>query len=339
MDATNDSKLEDILRECTNRGNIPSSDKEKLFENLWKEQSDRLNQHEKYLADSIEIQPIHEFVCKAKMKNKNQDSALATKVFLNICSHHLVPTLSVSQIDINNDGKTEQGIRFPMSSGVEMKVKDQKGNEASAFDVVFHPDIIAHAVKDYQYKMNICLTATQNLSQKHEFVIDGPLKFPNCPYKGTNERPLPQRIRKQGAAKYIQEDDNIKQMIEHAQKDESGVDCDFYIVFVDEKKKKMRLKNGIGGLKKYLHECDEKESLADVAAIQINIDLMDKYDMKQLDLETNGNGICLRFKQEILLDVKWIGVHKKLGKMIKCDGIKAKSIKKKSLLKIHCPLR
>ena len=367
MDKSSESKLEDILKQCTNRGNVPLSDKEKLFESLWKEQTERLSKHEKYLAESVEIYPIAEFVCKARIRKKDESIQESQKVFLNICSHHLIPNLSVSQIDVHQNGKTEQGIRFPMSSGPEIKVKDNKGNDASTYDVVFHPDIIGHAAKDHQYKMNICMTAAQNISQKHEVIIDGPFKFPKCTYKGidiNHKEPLPQRIRKKGAAKYVQDDgviqnqcrdlpieysvdNNAKMSVIENQDDDVKVDDtenvslhhDFYIVFVDEERNKLLIKDGTDGLKKYLMRYQDKEEvLKEIKAIQIHIDLTTKHKLSDLDLDTNEDGICLQCKRKKLFSLKWNHVLNGMAKVIDGDNVTAKFKKKKCLLKIYCPL-
>eukprot|EP01084_Bolivina_argentea_P078618 142674_1 len=279
-----DSNLEDILKECTNSNNAKLSDQEKLFDKLWKDQKERLNKHEKYISESIEIQPIPIFVCKAKMREKNESIDKSQKVFLNICSHHLIPNLSVQQINVNNNGKKEQGIRFPMSCGSKNETRDNNGNIAYTYDVVFHPDIIEYANQDYNYKINICETAAQNISQKENIIIDKPFKFPKCVYKATDinhKTPFPQRIRKTGAAQFVQEEHNNshnnrnnndlpieynsnKQNI-HNNKDDNTksneeeikLNHQFYILFVDDRKK--MLMNDTRELKEYLNKFSNKK--------------------------------------------------------------------------------
>jgi len=108
----------------------------------------------------------------------------------------------------------------------------------------------------------------------------------------------------------------------------------FYVIFIDQDRKKLEMKN-IDELKKYFI----KESiLKQVKAVQINIDLTKRFKLNQLDLDNDKNGIHLKFGHKILFHLEWNMIHHQMAKIVDGDNVIAKFIKKKCLLKITCPL-
>ena len=380
------SQLDKILQQCTRKSNAPNSDQHKLFDRIWKEQEDRLSAHQKYLDESIEINPIPIFVCKASMRYKSTPNT-KQKVFLNICSHHLIPNPHLSKINpsvtstepINE--MMEEGVRFPMSCGPEIAVKDNKNEPATSFDVVFHPDVIKHCGSDPNYKLNVCKAAAQNICAKlgNEIVIEGPYKFPRRVYKGIDENhkePSPQRIRKTGAARFVQEDGVVNaKCIDHPSMKQEQVDpkkkfkmlpmkkkhkyddemhmvrsplemeskeeieylqYEFNVMFNDGKRKKLRI-NDVDKLNTYFNE--KSDVLKVHKGIQIVVDLTEKYRVQDMQLDIGEVGIRLKHNEKLIFKLNW-DIFKgdtRLFRMMDIDGVKAKFVTKKFLLKIECP--
>ena len=309
-----DSQLQNILRQCTNEANTPKSDQHKELDRLWKEQEDRLSAHQKYLDQSIEIKPIPAFVIKAIMREKpslppsKPQATTKQKVFINICSHHLIPNPHLTSVNPRVDNVdsmaklVKQGIRFPMSCGPQIPVKDNKGNQCPSFDVVLHPDVIKYCADYPGYREQVCNFAAQNICNKlgdDKIIIEGPYKFPKRVYKGIDENhkdPPPHRIRKTGAAKLIQEDG-----VANAKCIESPEQEQELIEEVIDPKKKFKMKPMEKRRYKYEDEFDRKTA-----------------NTRRVDIDNKEDSECLKYDINIMSHDE----KKKKLKVTDLDGLK-----------------
>ena len=120
----------------------------------------------------------------------------ARKTFINLCqSEHVDPP---GQIEVQGGAPDECQMRIPLSLGPPREDLDKDGAVCCVYDVVFHPDTIASALGEKEFRGFVLQLALHQIKEKHGDELSEDLKFPKLAnnYKGL--APLPQLMRRKG---------------------------------------------------------------------------------------------------------------------------------------------
>ena len=142
---------------------------------------------------SVEVIPKPGFVAKTRSFTKR-----GQKVFVNVCqSDHVDPPAPVEPPP-GAPPSDEVQMRIPLSLGPPREDLDKDGGVCTVYDVVFHPDTVANALQEAEFRNFMLELVRHQVKEKHKDELSDQFGFPKLKgnYKGI--APLPQIMRRKG---------------------------------------------------------------------------------------------------------------------------------------------
>ena len=122
---------------------------------------------------SVEVIPKPGFVAKTRSFTKR-----GQKVFVNVCqSDHVDPPAPVEPPP-GAPPSDEVQMRIPLSLGPPREDLDKDGGVCTVYDVVFHPDTVANALQEAEFRNFMLELVRHQVKEKHKDELSDQFGFP-----------------------------------------------------------------------------------------------------------------------------------------------------------------
>ena len=204
MAAPEEQEVQSLWDAAAKKGSSELAEKKELV--LPGEKSLQADGKVKEFQASVKVYPSPGFTIKTSTKK-------GEKVFINACSHELVPSPAVAK-KLNDQGEEVEGLNVPVSIGAKRQEEDNRGEECCVIDAIFNSKIVEDAKTDQRARDFLCQMAIAHVENKFfkgpdETLDRETFKLPKLKYKGDCAQ-HPQFVRDDSKKPKIAEVDSLK---------------------------------------------------------------------------------------------------------------------------------